>query len=617
MIPFLHTKLTDGFWQRRQKLNYEVSIPSVYNRFQDTGRFGALRFDWKEGDPNRPHIFWDSDVYKWIEAAAYVLKQNADSQLELLIDETVGLIEKHQDDDGYFNTYFQVVEPERRFSDRGAHELYCAGHMIEAGVAYYRTTGKDTLLKCARRMADNIEQVFVKEQSAGFVTPGHEEIELALVSLYRCTGEKRYLELGRWFLDNRGNNEKDAILGWEKPAYTQSHLPVRQHETAEGHCVRACYLYSGMADVAIEDGDEPLSETCRKLFENIALKRMYITGGIGSSREGEAFTFDYDLPNATAYNESCAAIALAMFARRMSLLEPNSLYADVAERILYNGFLSGTSLDGRAFFYENPLEITLKDRCRNISVKAPEPKFPITQRVEVFECSCCPPNINRFVASVADYLYTCDSSTLFIHQFMAGETRFAMDGHEIGIVQKTKYPADSTVRIVVKGMNDKKVAVRVPGWCKKYTMSVNGQPVTEKPIKGYVYILCNSDNVTMDFNMDMPVYAAYAAPGVWENAGRIAVCRGPIVYCAEEVDNGENLHALSIDTGRLLETKLVYDEIIQNYVLEAGGYRETAFEGLYSAKSATFAVQTIRLIPYYAFANRGESDMLVWLRSRS
>jgi DUF1680 family protein len=351
-VPFAAIDLENGFWHDRQTLNSTVTIRSVYNRFVDTGRFAAFRFDWKEGMPNMPHFFYDSDVAKWMESVAYLLRKRPDPELEAIMDETINLIEKHQQPNGYFNVWFTIIHPENRLKERTSHELYCAGHLFEAAVAYNEATGKDKFLKLMCRYADFIYDYFLVRQAAPFLTPGHEEIELALVRLYRCTKEKKYLDLSRWFLDQRGSNEidKQSFYGWANARYAQDHLPVREQTTAEGHAVRANYLYCGMADVAYETGDQGLLRACRAIFLNIVSRRMYITGGIGSSRAGEAFTVDYDLPNPTAYAETCAAISLAMFARRMQQLEVDSLYGDVIELELYNGFPVSTSLDGKRFF---------------------------------------------------------------------------------------------------------------------------------------------------------------------------------------------------------------------------------------------------------------------------
>ena len=298
-VPFQQVTLDQGFWQDRQQINRDVSIWNVYKRFQETGRFDALSCDWREGMPNKPHVFWDSDVAKWMEAAAFLLERKPDPQLEAAVDELVDRIADNQGADGYFNTYFTVCEPEARFTRRTDHELYCAGHLFEAAVAYARATGKEKFLGLMRRYADYIERVFKDEGSAAFVTPGHEEIELALVKLYRHTGEKRYLELSRWFVEKRGRHE-EGLYEMFSSKHAQDHLPVRRMETAEGHCVRALYLYSAMADLAYEYQDEEMLEACRRIFLNIVRRRMYVTGGVGSTAYGEAFTVDYGLPPQTA-----------------------------------------------------------------------------------------------------------------------------------------------------------------------------------------------------------------------------------------------------------------------------------------------------------------------------
>ena len=332
-IPFSDAQITGGFWKSVQDRNRDVTLECVRRQFELTGRFDALRCDWREGQPNKPHIFWDSDVAKWVESAAYVLKQHSDDALERRVEDVIDQIEINQRPDGYFNSYYLSVEPGSRFTNRWDHELYCAGHWAEAAVAYFDATGKRRFLDLICRYIDLIDRVFRVEQSAAFLTPGHEEIELALVKLYACTGDEKYRDLCLFFLDMRGTeNGKDKETASPAGLYMQSHLPVREQKTAEGHAVRACYLYCAMADAARLTGDEKLREACEALFDNIYERRMYITGGIGSSHDGERFTGDYDLPNADAYAETCAAISLALFASRMSLLSADGKYADVVER---------------------------------------------------------------------------------------------------------------------------------------------------------------------------------------------------------------------------------------------------------------------------------------------
>ncbi len=602
--------ITGGFWKGRQDINRDATLDSVREQFENTGRFAAFRFDWQEGMPDRPHIFWDSDVAKWLESAAYVLNKNEDKKLEVYVDGMVDLIEKNQDENGYFNIYFTVCEPDNRFCNRMAHELYCAGHLIEAAVAYYEATGKNKFLSVMRKYADHIEKVFKIDNSAEFSTCGHEEIELALVKLYHCTGEKRYLELSKHFIDIRGTAASKEVMAGENDAYVQDHLPVREQTTAEGHSVRAGYLFSAMADISREYGDKELFEACQKLFENITERRMYITGGIGSTSAGEAFTVDYDLPNATAYAETCAAISLYMFACRMSRIEADSIYADAAERAMYNGIISGISLDGKSFFYENPLEINLFDRKLPQKTKN---RFPITQRVEVFSCSCCPPNMTRFIASMGENIYAYNNETIFVHHYMENESEFQLDGKTVEIKQKTGYPNDGKIEIHLKNMKNKNIAVRIPGWCKQYTLSLDGA-ITSPDVKaGYAYIPVEADDAKITLEMDMRPQWLEANEHVFECAGMVALQKGPIVYCAEAVDNGDELWSIRVDV--CVEVKEHYEPELKLIALKTEGYRKTDCKAkdLYFSVGERYEPQTVKFIPYYAFANRGESDMRVWM----
>ena len=601
-VSFKNVEL-GGFWKNRFELNRTATIPTVYDRFVDTGRFEAFKFQWKEGDENQPHIFWDSDVAKWIEGVAYSITKHPDSDLEKVVDCVVDLIEKNQGEDGYFNIYYTVCEPDNRFTNRLQHELYCAGHLAEAAVAYYDATGKDKFLRCICRYMDYIDKVFRVENSADFMTPGHEEIELALVKLAECTGEEKYMELARWFVNTRGDNQPDRdnlhYIGYR---YSQSHVPVREQFTAEGHSVRAVYLYCAMADLALRDGDEGLYNACRKLIENIAHKRMYVTGGIGSTSYGEAFSRDYDLPNDVAYSESCAAIGLALFARRMSLIEADSLYADVAERAIYNNVLSSTSLDGHSFFYENPLEINLKQRETVTTFYNTKQHYPITERLEVFGCSCCPPNIMRFVASIGDFISSYDGKALYVHHYIDSKS----DDGEIKLSISTSYPENGRVTLSATGLGGRKLAVRIPAWCRSYTCSKSGETV-----KGYLYLdVADGEEVELDF--DMTPYLVKANAFVENNLGRAALQSGPFVYCLEGVDNNAPLNQLSVS--RELNAVKIKDEKLGLDVIEADGFIESESDALYAPLEDSVEKTRLRFIPYYAFANRGETDMLVWVR---
>ena len=590
-------RITGGFWKRRQEINRKITIGSVWNRFVETGRIDAFRCDWKEGQPNRPHIYWDSDVAKWIEAAAYLIAEEPCSALQEKIEWLIDRIEENQWKDGYFNLYYTVCEPGKRFTERSNHELYCAGHLIEAAVAYFEATGRDRFLHCMMRYADCIERIFVKERSAAFETPGHEEIELALIRLYRCTGEKRYLDLCAFFLNRRGVSDKE-----KHGLYMQDHLPVREQTEAEGHAVRALYLYSGMADLARETEDQALLTACKTLFRDITERKMYLTGGSGSTHIGEAFTVGYDLPNATAYAETCAAIALVFFCRRLQRLETDSIYGDILERALYNGVLSGISLDGKAFFYENPLEIRLLDHTKYRSTKE-SARLPITQRKEIFDCSCCPPNINRLIASLPDYIYDYSKGALFVHQFMESEAIFGSSF----VHQTTDYPNSGKVRLETRGIDV--LMIRIPGWCRRwdtnasYTMQ-NGYARIENPPS------------VLEVSFEMTPTLMQANAHVRADLGKAALQFGPLVYCAEGIDNGGSLDALYLN--RDLSATIQYDDRFCASVIDTAGWRKQAAHVLYQPleDGEAFGQCSIRFIPYFGFANRGESDMSVWLPVR-
>lgn len=607
-ITFDKVKL-GGFWKSRNDINKSATISTIYDRFSDTGRFDSLKCEWQEGMPHKPHIFWDSDVAKWIEAAAYSIQMEPDKDLEAKIDEAVDNLAAHQWEDGYINTYYTVVEPANRFTNRDNHELYCAGHLLEAAVAYYNATGKDKLLNIMKKYIDYIEKRFIIEDSALFNTPGHEEIELALIKLYNLTHEKKYLDMCKHFIDKRGTTEKDdkQKRNWIGHDYDQTHLPVRQQREAVGHSVRALYLYCGMADLALETGDKELFDACDALFDSAVFRRMYITGGVGATAHGERFADDFILPNDVAYAETCASIALAFFARRMSNIEPDSKYADAAEITIYNNSLAGVSLDGHSFFYVNPLEINL-DR-HNASKKFFESRANLlTQRIEVFDCSCCPPNISRMIASIGDFLYSMDDTTVYAHHYMESEAEF--DG--IKIKQETRYPAHGGVRFTVSGMKGKKLAVRIPAW-SSYT-SLNGEMLSADIKKGYAYLDVTEDEQVFDFYFEMKTRLVCANPMVDSDNGRVAVCRGPVVYCAESVLNdGIKLNTLSIKTP--LEAGTQWDGSINGYKVIVKVNEDKPCNELYkNYDPADVTEREITMLPYYAFANNGESDMLIWFR---
>ena len=544
-------------------------------------------------------VFQDSDVAKWLEGAAYILNFKDDETVTAIIENAIDCIIENSDENGYFNSHFLVTEQNNRFRNRSCHELYCAGHLIEAAVAYYEITGTERFLKAMCKFADYIERVFRIEKSAAFTTPGHPELELALMRLYKATGEKRYADLAKYFIDEHGkHSEEKNYIACFNEYYNQDDVPIKDRETAEGHCVRALYLMCGAADVAQEYGDKELRSACERFFDNIVHKRMYITGGVGSSYIGEAFTVDYDLPNKTAYAETCAAIALAMFSSRMLKFGADSKYADIVERTIYNGVMSGVSLDGKSFFYENPLEIDPDFNNINTSTKQKE-HFPITQRLEVFGCSCCPPNILRFVASVAGFLYGFDEDTVYVHQYMDSKAQT----DSIRITQKTEYPKNG--RITIKCDSDKKyIALRIPAWCKNFHINRNFAMKN-----GYAYIAVDGCG-EIELELDMPVSFIAANRRVHEDAGRIAIMRGPVVYCIEGVDNGEDLKSILLDASARFE---VQDGEFLLPTLRTKAYRPNETESLYQEVNDDYEEIPLTLIPYYAFANRGETEMQVWL----
>ena len=605
-IGFSQVNIRDGLMAQRMEINRDITVYAVYDRFCESGRFDTYFTDPARRAPNFPknlHVFYDSDVVKLIEGAAYMLRDGDSPRLEEMIKLVEDGVSRNQDADGYFNSYFQNNEPENRFTDRNAHELYTAGHLFEAAVAVYEATGRRTLLDCAVRFAELIEKVFKKERSAKFLTPGHEEIELALVRLYHATGERRWLELAKHFVDTRGNRQE--LEQGCKPVgeYSQSHLPAREQRTAEGHSVRACYFYSGMADIAREYGDEGLLDACKAIFDNIVRSKMFITGGIGQDRRTEGFDSPFKLSNDSAYSETCAGIALAMFARRMMELDTDSKYADVVETLIYNGILSGVSLDGASFFYENPLELKPSEhRFEPWYTNAAEKLrgMPIMERVRVFGCSCCPPNICRFLASVGDYAYGRDGGTYYIHQYFSGD--MTDGGAKISV--ETDYPHYGVIRVSAEGVE--RLALRIPGWCAKF--SLDREYTLEN---GYAFVEGGGD-VTL--TLEMPVELIRADPRVSADTGRAALRRGPIVYCIESVDNGEDLNSLSVD--RLPEPVITFDGGFGANVIEVNGHRELQPDSLYYRLGEEPVSQPVRLkyIPYFAFANRGESGMQVWVR---
>ncbi len=614
-VGYDRTKITGGFWNTQQKLVRDVTIDAVYDRFDETGRFASLKGDWKEGMPFRPHIFWDSDITKWMEGVAYYLQKKRDNALEDKMDMLVERMEKLQTEDGYLNTYFTTVEPKARFTRRLDHELYCAGHLVEGALAYYEAVGKRKMLDIAIRYIDYIDRVFRIDHSAAFDTPGHQEIELALVKLYQFTGEDRYKKLAEYFIDNRGRSQKDRENNDRDLAAFQSHLPVREQKTAEGHSVRLLYQCCGMADLALLNQEDEMTRACETLFENIVKKRMHITGGVGTTYREESFTFDYHLPEVTTYNETCASIALAMFCRRMWLIDADRKYADYAELALYNTMLSGISLSGDKFFYENPLTASPKRNEFNQTRKEDiREHLPILERVKVFDCSCCPPNLIRTIGSIADYMYSISEDTVYVHCYMEGETKVKTKNQEIELCQKTNYPYDGKIELKTRSEGCYTIALRIPGWCQSYRLSINGEALNPSLEKGYAHLLHTwKTNDCISLELDMKVQLIEANPRVPNLCGRVAVVRGPLVYCAEGIDNPDfSIRDVRVENPS--DFQISMEEICQRAmpVLNGPTIIRKDFQELYRFHRQDKEQTNLKLIPYFAWANRGVTEMNVW-----
>ncbi len=566
-------------------------------------------------------VFQDSDLAKWLEAVAYQLLLKPDERLEALADSVISLIEQAQMADGYVNTYYQLTDITKRWTNlRDNHELYTAGHMMEAAAAYFQATGKKALLNVMERMADHIMTVLGPEEGKLHGYPGHEEIELALCKLYDVTGKEKYLRLAEYFINERGKSpnffaEEQKRLGRDYPpqgpfgyAYAQHHLPVRRQETVEGHAVRALYLMSGMADVALRTGDETLLSACRTLFGNLTQKRMYITGGIGSSHVGEAFTFDYDLPPDTAYAETCASIALIFFCRRMLEAELKGDYADTMQRALYNTCLAGMSFDMQRFFYVNPLSVDPE-----ASRKDDRRKHVLPVRPKWFGCACCPPNLARLLSSLALYAYCVRGRAVCVHLYIQGEFGFVTANGPVTLRVKTGYPRNGLVEITL-GRGDYDINLLLPGWCKAYSLTLDGQMLEAECHDGYLHIAGPFDGTTITLDMEMPPRRVYAHEAVREAIGRVALQRGPVVYCLEEKDNGAGLHQLSLPQEADIHVREDKD-MPGGFALCARGWRQMpASDSLYADAPGMKEPAELVFIPYYAWANRGENEMAVWVR---
>lgn len=617
----------EGFIGKYQKLVKEEVIPYQYSVLCDEApdtekshvvqnfiNAGKAVLGEDTGDGFYGMVFQDSDAAKWIEAAAYSLALIPDKELEETVDGLINYIAGAQDKDGYLNTYFTIKDKDKRWTNLlEGHELYCAGHMMEAACAYYEATGKDTLLQVMLKNVAHIYEHFVTKGNPGY--PGHPEVELALMKMYRLTKDERCLKLAEHFINVRGVDphfyekevaNRDWTVWGNNPVnheYQQSDKPVRELSNATGHAVRAVYLYTGMADLAAETGDKELLQACRRLWESITKRRMYVTGGIGSTVIGEAFSVDYDLPGDTAYAETCASIGLMFFASRMLENEVKGEYADVMERAFYNTVLAGMQLDGKRFFYVNPLECV-----PGISGVSPTHRHDLTVRPKWYACACCPPNVARLISSFGKYAYGENADTAFCHLFAAGEVSLQ---NGMQFVCKTGYPYDFTITYEIQ--KGGKLAVRIPGYSKKYTLTVNGREMDEEVKNGYIYLAVEDKDVVQLILDDTPHYL-YASGKVPALTGKTAIQRGPLVYCFEGVDNAGNVLELSLKRGGKLVVS-AYDETLLKgtATIEAEAVRRKITEDLYTCEVPEEKACMATAVPYYTWGNRGENQMRVWM----
>ncbi len=718
-IPLRRIRVTDGFWKREMELVRTEVIPYQWDALNDrvpgaspsfcmrnfrvAGKLNRLRREQGEAyeektyptdfNGNPPEVlpesmdrmedrfygfvFQDSDFAKWIEAVGYSLTQHPDEKLEAVADAAIDIVCEAQQEDGYLDTFYIINDKSRIFTDlRDNHELYCFGHLTEGAVAYYQATGKDKLLNAVCRYADFIADYFGPEKGKCKGYPGHEIAEMALVRLYEVTGNEKYLSLSRFFTDMRGTRpyyfdfEHQVRQGdGLRYEYNQAHLPVREQKEAVGHAVRAVYLYSGMADLARLTGDKKLLEACEALWDDITMRKMYITGGIGGTHIGESFSFAYDLPNDTAYAETCASIGLVFFARRMLQIRADSKYADVMERAFYNGILSGMALDGKSFFYVNPLE-SFPEAChkdaRKFHVK------PVRQKW--FGCACCPPNIARLLSSIGSYAYTETDDTLYVHLYVGGKiTKYigeesgnaglkravqtesenaeaeeqigskdavrerqmesgnageagsaeSKEAHEAVITITSGLPWDGDVLVNVDTESEKPltIALRIPDWAVGYTAEGLGGAQTEYR-DGYLYVT-RQWNRCSSVALHFPMEARFMQPNpmIREDAGKVALTRGPIVYCMEEADNGKNLHLTSVSPDAQVE-EIRDDRFGQTAVRLAVQGKRLLEKGsldrpLYNVwKEPRYKDVKLQFIPYYMWANRGEGEMQVWVHEK-
>ncbi|AQW21311.1 hypothetical protein PL11_004905 [Lentilactobacillus curieae] len=641
-----HVEVTSDFWKRYRELIVKEVLPYQWAVMNDEADISIAEDPQNNGQDKNSHAvanlkiaagkmeghhygfpFQDTDVYKWLEAAAYSFNYHPNEDLQKITDELIDLIAEAQDDDGYLSTYFQIDAPERKFKRlQQSHELYTMGHYIEAGVAYYQSTGNQKALDIATRMADCIDQNFGLEDGKIPGYDGHPEIELALARLYEVTKEKRYLDLAHYFLNQRGQDpeffnkqieedgeERDLIANMrEFPlSYYQNDKPIKDQESLTGHAVRVVYLCTGIAHVARLTGDEDLLAACKRFWNDIVKRRMYVTGNIGSTTTGESFTYDYDLPNDTDYGETCASVGMSFFAKQMLNIEAKGEYGDVLEKELFNGTLSGMSLDGKHFYYVNPLEADPVASKGN-----PGKSHVLTHRADWFGCACCPANLARLIASVDQYIYTEGEDAVLSHQFISNTAEFQ---NGVTVSQTNNFPWAGDIHYTIENPSgeDFKLGIRIPGWSNKTSYKVNGENKSLSVEDGFVYVIATDGTTTIDIELDMSTKFMRSNNRNVSDYGKVAVQRGPVVYAAEQADNEIPLWLYKVNTKE--EPEYHFDEKLLDGV---GVLKVVADKPALDSENDDLYVEdqeqelipsTLTLIPYYAWANREDGQMRVWL----
>lgn len=621
-IPLKDIQIQDRFWKERLDLVRKEIIPYQWEAMNDRvpnaePSHCIENYRIAAGQAQGSfygEVFQDSDLAKWLEAVAYVLSFQPDPKLEKLADEAIELVCAAQQPDGYLNTFFTIKEPDQRWRNlREGHELYYAGHMMEAAVAYFEATGKRRLLDAMMRLADLIYNTFGPEEGKIHAYPGHEEVELALFRMYRATGVRRYLELSAYFINCRGTGENYFRNENDRPGYLpiwgsmdtnsdmsyyQAHQPVREQKQAAGHAVRAMYLYSAMADLAGELKDEGLLNACKTLWNDVTERQMYVTGGVGASGILERFTTDYDLSNEMAYAESCASIGLMLFGLRMNRVTRQAQYFDPVERALYNTVLASVALDGKSFFYVNPLEVWPK-ACMPYTSK--EHVKPVRQ--PWFSCACCPPNVARTFASLGQYIWAQDSQRVYLNLFISSTVK-AKNGAILKL--ETEFPMGNVLKITSDQVLE--LAVRIPGYGKNFRANVS-----YRKENGYgVFELEAGKELEIQF--DAPACFIRANPEVRACSGKVCIQRGPVVYCLEEIDNGSNLSALSVDTA--VSPGERESDIPGGLMITASGKRRRAWtdDKLYGEFPSQYEETVLQAVPYAFWGNREKGEMTVWIR---